>query len=211
MIERIDFDYNNSEHIKAVCHLHALLLPDSLIPQLGNIFMSKFYYKKLPEDGLINVYLYKQDGVYIGFFSGTNFPFTFMEEGRKRHFLLLSFILLISILLKPSRIKIINKPAKITESSFLDDFKKEYGDKIAYFLSFGVLEEYRNLKDPLSKLKIPDLIMTHVFDHFKAQNKNHFMGIARKDNLKALLLYKKYDGVFYSNKNDESIYIKWEC
>lgn len=49
----VSLDYKNKEHICAVTKLHTELLPESVVSQLGNLFMKKFYYTRLTKDGLI--------------------------------------------------------------------------------------------------------------------------------------------------------------
>ena len=43
----------NATHVEAIARLHARLLGHSPIPQLGPLFMRRFYYSRLVEDGVI--------------------------------------------------------------------------------------------------------------------------------------------------------------
>jgi ribosomal protein S18 acetylase RimI-like enzyme len=49
-------------------------------------------------------------------------------------------------------------------------------------MSFGVLEEYRKIKDEKSGMNIPDHLMRKVFDHFAERNKQGFFLMVLKTN-----------------------------
>ena len=52
--ELLWLDPNDSESVYQVAQLHKELLTDSPIPQLGDLFMNEFYYKRLISADLIN-------------------------------------------------------------------------------------------------------------------------------------------------------------
>jgi len=217
MLEKEKYDYQNKEHVKAICELHRELLPDSLIHKLGDLFMSKFYYNKLPKDKLIDVFLYKWNGKYISFTSSTNKPFTFLETAKKKYFFLILFILFISIIRKPSRIKIVPLPGRFghTDDILLEKnlkkLKEEYGDKMGEFISFGVLKEYREKIDPQSQLQIPQIVVRDIFAHFREQKKTCFLGIVLKKNVNSLKFFEKFGigYLFEESEMKESVIIKF--
>jgi len=203
----IKLDYRNSEQIKAISSLQSFLLPESSVSRLGRFFMEKYYYKILAKKELIDAYLYKNGDKFVGFIVCTDQPFDFMKKGVKGSLFYLSCILFLSCIAKPSRIKIILDTHK---GNFSDNFKKDLGKNTGQFMSFGVLEDYRKLKDENSGMNIPDLLMRKVFDHFKERQKVAFFLLVLKSNLRAINFYNKYNATTLAEKVEESIIMKFD-
>lgn len=200
--------WDNKEHIKAVSNLHITLLPESILSKLGYLFLSKFYYTKLTKSNLIDVYLYRQNGEYVGFISCTNEPFTFMREGRKKHFITLVALLGVSLISKPNRFLFL---LKIKNDPSTDNLQKKFKNNIGQFLSFGVLENYRKNIDPTEGISIPNVLMKLVSGHFKTNNKKCFFLMVLKTNTSAIKLYEKHSGtIINSDINNESIIVKFD-
>ena len=197
----IKLDPFYEEHINAASNLHSILLPESIVSRLGHIFLSKFYYKILTKNNLIDVYLYKINNKYVGFIVCTDYPFTFMKNGMKRNIILLSIILMISILLKPSRFRLL---LKMKGDVNLDILKKEHIESVGQFMSFGVLEEYRKYIDDFSNHTIANVLMRNVFSHFSERKKNMFFLLVLKTNKNAIAFYKKYNGIFLLDSGSKS-------
>jgi len=210
MIEQIPYDYTNKEHVKVICDLHKELLPESLLPKMGKFFMSKFYYAVMTKEGWLDGYLYKHNGKYIAFFTGTDVPFTFLQEARKKYFWRISFVTIVALLTKPSRIKYLTQKSRITSdtdskvSGDLNALKDKYQSKIGEFVSFGVVKDYRRFEDEATKLKVPHLIMNQVFGHFREHNKICFIGVVMKSNINAIKFYEKYNTSYEIVEGDPS-------
>ncbi len=189
--EIIPLDPSNQEHIKAASELHALLLPESPIPQLGEVFMRKFYYPLLIKDDLMKCDLYKYEGEYIAFSVYTKQPFTFMSTAQKRHFFKLAIILFLSILRKPSRIGVILKASSVNSSRKNQDECDNTGE----VLSFGVLEKYKSLKDTATGLRISNLLFENSLKYFKNEGFSFVRGEIQKKNLLSLLFWQSYKAV----------------
>ena len=155
---------------------------------------------------MIDVYLYKLGHKYVGFISCTNHPFTFMKKGIKRNFILLLLLVGISISLKPSRLKLL---PKMKNEVNLKGLKKQTGENIGRFMSFGVLKEYRRYVDNYKKLTIPNVLMREVFSHFSKMKKKCFFLSVLKINKAAIKLYQKYNGVALSNNDGKSDIFKF--
>lgn len=203
----IKLDPSDKEQIKAVSNLHSILLPESIVSKLGHIFLSEFYYKILTKNKLIDVYLYKINSDYVGFIACTDYPFTFMKNGVKRNFLRLSIILIFSILLVPSRYRLL---LKMKDDVNLDDLKKERVESIGQFMSFGVLEEYRKHLDEFTNLSIANVLMRKVFSHFTKRKMNIFFLLVLKTNKNAIAFYKKYNGTIIVNSISKSEIVKFD-
>lgn len=207
-------DPANREQVNAISKLHMKLLPESMLSELGYCFLSKFYYLKLIEDKSIDAYLCVLNGEYVGFISMTNDPLAFLEKGKKKHFMLIAFITLWSILIKPSRIKTLLKIRRefAKYQPWINDLEKKYKDNLGQFLSFGVdtsntiLDYYRNNMDKIEEVNIANVLMNFVKNYFKSSAKSCFFLMTIKTNHKAIKLYKKHHGIIaYKNESNESI------
>src|SRR3990172_10967627 len=105
--------------------------------------MRNFYYRRLIEDGLVICDLYKHNDKYVGFLSYTKYPFSFMRDGRKKHFFYLIYILLTSLLSRPSRIRILIEMLRVSSKRNPNADDAGTGE----FISFGVLGPYRHILD----------------------------------------------------------------
>ena len=203
----VKLNYKDKIQIDAISKLHQTLLPESIISQFGDYFMRNFYYKKLSQHNLIDSYLYKNNDKYVGFIVCTSKPFSFITEGMKKNFLYLSWILLISILTKPSRIFLL---FKMNETVDLSDLKNEFGNKIGQFMSLGVLEDYRKFIDKKENITVPNVLMNKVFEHFRNENRHTFFLLVLKTNIVATKFYDKYSGIKYQNDYSESIMVRFD-
>lgn len=126
--------------IRQISLIHKSELTGSLIPKLGLRFSDDFYYRELTKDKLIKTLYALYDNKVIGFLSFTTKSEKFMNEGLKKHFFLLIWLMLISLLENPKIIKQILNTLKIMASE-----KNMPGNSInTELLSIAVLPEYRN-------------------------------------------------------------------
>lgn len=186
----IKCDYKNEEHRIAAAKLHEQLLHGSLLSELGFRFMAKFYYNRLIRDGFVTCDLYEYENRYVGWILYTKYPFTFMEKGMKKNFLYLSLILLVSLIRKPSRIKVfwkLNRFNAIRSSKMIND------QGVGEYLSFGVLEEYRNIRDKVTGLKISKLLFDNSIEYFRDEGYNKMLLFVERQNKRAMRFYEQYD------------------
>ncbi len=176
-------DYQNEEHVDAAAELHKGLLGDSPIPQLGNEFMTKFYYTKLIKDDLIRCVLCKHRNQYVGFLAYTKHPCNFMLEGKKRYFLYLSFLIFKSLISNPLRLRTLLKVIQLSKKRRFKDNK----DKIGEILSLGVLTPYLKLGE--TGLRVSKLLFEHVATYFKQEGYVKIQAEVKKDNIPALFFY----------------------
>ena len=183
----VTLDPNNAEHVRAAAGLHERLLGHSPIPRLGSLFMKRFFYSQLVQDGLVQCFLYRASGQYVGFLSFTERPFSFMSEGRRAHVLHLAFILGLSVLARPARLRIL-----------LDTIKAGRRDPpanptgIGEFLSFGVLEQFATQRDDRQGLRIPNALFDAGIGHFRERGFRRIEWNVDKDNLRAMIFYRSY-------------------
>lgn len=186
-------DPSNAKHRHAAASLHARLLPESPIAGLGRVFMENFYYDRLVRDGLVRCDLYEREGRCTAFAAYTKRPFTFMDEGKKKHYLYLSTLLLASVALKPTRAGI------ILETLRMGARRSQAAEKgAAELLSFGVEPETAAARDAVSGKKIPNLMFERVMVFFRGEGFLKIRFIVRKDNHASLLFFNSYKAVIES-------------
>jgi ribosomal protein S18 acetylase RimI-like enzyme len=182
----VALDPRNPEHVLAAATLHETLLAHSPIPRLGRLFMTRFFYSLLVEDGLVHGLLYVVDGQYVGFLTFTERPFSFMADAKRAHFLRLVLILGLAVVARPARIRIL-----------LDTLaqKREPAEDpagIGEFLSFGVLEQFATRRDPARGLRIPNVLFDAGIEHFRIRGFRRIEWNVDGSNLRAILFYRAY-------------------
>lgn len=202
----IKLDCDNEDHINAISFLHKELLPESKVSELGAFFLKKFYYNTLVKDKLIDCYLYKFNDKFVGFISCTDMPFDFMRIGVKKNLCRLIFVTAVTLIQNPFRIKTL---FKIISEKISGQVKNKLHDN-GQFMSFGVLEEYRMIKDGETNLTIPHVMMRKVFEHFREKNINSFFLLVLTSNERAIRFYNKYNCLVLDKHFGESSIIKFE-
>ena len=185
-LEIFPLDTRSNEQLAAISALHAELLPDSPIPRLGPSFVEGFYYRKLVESGLIHVELARFGGRYVAFSVWTKYPFTFMKEGIRRHWLSLCAALLLSLLQNPSRFTIMLDVYRQSKARALTP-RPGAGE----YLSLGVLTEAAALRSA-EGLRLPQAMFERVIAFFKAEKFEEILLMIRKTNSKSLFFYRSY-------------------
>jgi hypothetical protein len=204
----IYLDWEDKKQVEAVSRLHIKLLPESILSELGFLFLSKFYYSKLSKDKLIDVYLYKENAEYVGFISCTNVPFIFMRDGMKKHFFSIVMLLAISIILKPIRlVNFVGFLLKMKKDTLMVKMQNKYGDKIGEFLSFGVVENSRKSIDPIENITVSNVLMKLVSKHFRASNIEYALLRILKMNTRAITFYQKHSGVILTSEDPNQVVI----
>lgn len=123
-----------------IAALHSELLPHSPVVLLGDEFMKRFYYGKLPQSQLIVGAMAYVDDVPAGFIAATHDAGGFMKRAIGRHGGLLVRVLLGQLLARPARIASLWEAVKVMRHS---DATGGGGDQMGEILSFGVREQFR--------------------------------------------------------------------
>lgn len=90
--------------IADVSDLHSELLPSSPVVKLGRPFLECFYYRVLPSEGHIFGAVAYVDGLPAGFIAATPDSQGFLRCAARRHFFAIAWLVVQSILAKPSRL-----------------------------------------------------------------------------------------------------------
>ncbi len=174
--------------VKAAAELHKCLLPHSPVSRLGYFFMKKFYYTKLVRAGLIRCDLYRENGRYVALSVSTGHPFTFMEEGKKRYWTDLCFVLVVSVLQWPPRALILWSMALRSRNRS----HQEDTGKIAEYLTLCVLPEYASVKDSESGLTVSHAMLSKTTAYFKSRGFEEIHLVIEKENRLAFRFYERY-------------------
>jgi hypothetical protein len=185
-----------------VVRLHGELLSDSPIAKLGEPFMKRFYYSSLVKARLFFCDLFYYRHTCVGFVSYTNDPLNFLSKGLKYNFMRLCFIILQTIINKPSLVK--------TVLSVLQDMLKRktissHQNEIVWgeILSFGLTKEGVNIIDKKTRKKAPQLLFERAIEYFRKECIKKFRLAVLKDNKEALLFYLSYGGKIIDNQYGE--------
>ena len=186
LAEIIPLDYTNEKHVRAAARLHATLLPDSWISQLGAEFMERFYYRTLIKEKKIYCNLFRHLGNYAGFISYTETPASFMKEAGRRHFFYLNLLLIKLIFKDPRRITTLLEMIQYGRKK-----SSQIENKTVELLSFGVLPDFLKLKDHRN-LRISHLLFEHTIAHLKNKGFKQALMDVQKHNKPMLLFYASY-------------------
>ena len=198
--------WDDKEQVSAVCDLHIRLLPESILSKLGHLFLSGFYYSRLVKSELVDVYLYRWDGRYVGFISCTNQPFTFMRKGLKGNLVRTAALLAVAVAAKPSRLVVLLKYLlSVKKDKLMGSLEQEYGRQMGEYLSFGVLEEFRKCRDEAGDKTIPNVLMELVSTHFNANRIKYALLRILPSNTRAIRLYHKHSGYIIPSADPDQV------
>ena len=188
--EIIDYDPDNPKHIESIGTIHGIVLPESNVPGLGKLFMNKFYYKTLPELGLLKCFFACSDSKIVGLIVTNKAPFSLIKQGMKKNTLKLMLIVGLSVLLNPLRLKFLFSQLRYKPDPLL----KNYEDSgIAFeILTIGVLKHCRNIRFGDNK-KISHRMVDHAITCYKKEGYKYITGQILKTNVAALKLYRAYE------------------
>lgn len=183
-------DPSRPEQVRAIAAMHAELLPDSPLSELGTAFMERFYYSTLVRDGLVQCELYWHEGRAVAFSSWTERPFTFMREGLQRHFAFLCLLTAATLAARPSRIGTLRE---LQQTAPQRSAPPRPG--IGEMLSFAVRADAASLRDPATGKKVTHLLVDRVIEHLRSRGYQELQMMIRKDNRPSLLFFNSYGGV----------------
>jgi len=182
----IEFDNKHDVDRQAISTLHGRLLPHSPVTLLGPEFMREFYYKDLPDLGLIFGNMAYVDKEPVGFIVATHNPSKFMIEGIKKRWLKLLYLMAKTILLHPSRITSIFEAIRIM-SKLPASAKKE---KVGELLSLGVLPEYlKKMKNSNKQCNISKELVEKAVGQLIERKCFEVRAVVDENNLMAKMFY----------------------
>ena len=141
-------DPRNAADVDGVATLYEEHLGDSPVVLLGPRFLREFYFSRLVKDELMDALVCRVDGKVVAFLSWTSRPEDFIGTGIRRHFVALSWIMLKSVVARPSSLKGIVSAVRIVT--------KRSGDQPSSHDNAGAIEALSLVVPPkFSKLVLP--------------------------------------------------------
>lgn len=192
-LDIVQFDPDDREQMALITRIHAAVLPDSFVVQMGDVFMKSFYYKTLPKMGYLNCFLAKYQGRYVGMIVTNIKPFSLIRSAIPSNFFRVSLVMAASLILRPARVKVLLDLMKYKPDPLLKKF--EDSGTAFEILTIGVLEEYRNVV-LRNKMKISHALLNHAVQFYESRNYSRITGQILKSNKSALGFYTKYNAVY---------------
>jgi len=175
---------DNPDQVNAIARLHVELLPQSVPAQLGDYFMTHFYFTKLVELDLITCDLFAYDGDYVAFNVFTKYPDSFMRDGIRRHFFPLCLVAARTFASDPRRL-----------GAVFDLLRKSAGlsskrsDGAGYWLTFGVLGPFRRLTIDERGTRISGSMVNAMLEAFRSAGFARVDGAVDRTNKHAIFFY----------------------
>jgi len=192
MIKRL-----TSDKIKDVAEIHAMVLPRSPIPKLGKEFIEKFYYAKLIENNTFFCDVYEFEGKIAGFIAYTTNSKKLLRDEMKKHWWLITSIILKTILKRPSVIFVLFSTILL----ILKQGKEPAAHIAPEVLSFAVLPEYRSVDFyKRHQIKIAHELFKNMLEKYKQLNVREFKLFTGVDEYHTLanIFYKSFGLKLYS-------------
>ena len=188
--------HKDKQRICEVSKLHKLLLANSPIPQLGESFMTEFYYDELIKNDLINCLTFVEKNKVRGFIVITMYPGSFMLMGIKKAPVKLIINIFKAIFRKPTRLFLIFNMLGLALKR-----KSSIASKsTAELLSIGILKECRDNIDSKTGLKISHALFNESVKYLKVNKRGIFQVLTDKTNTAAIKYYKKMNMKLKSSK-----------
>ena len=170
-----------------VARMHEELLAHSPLVLMGPEFVEDFYYKYLPEEGLICGAIAYVDGEAAGFIVATPHPADVMSNAVAAHRFRIAWIVFKSVLKNPSRLLAMKEAYQIQNNLQV----QQNGPDMGELLSFGVRPEYRSRKFVRdSGLAVGSDLMLAALSQLAELGMAQVRAIVDKDNLEAQLFYR---------------------
>lgn len=150
-----DFDEYQPAPAELLADLHARILPTSPLVRLGHRFMEKFYYKVLPEAGLIFGAVAWVNEKPAAFVVATSDSSGFIRTATQRYWLKMAYECSMSLLTNPRVLKGVPEALALTKARFAEwrqrakHAKPKFEAPVPHggeILSIGTLPEYQTPK-----------------------------------------------------------------
>ena len=184
----VDLDPANVEHVAAAARLHAELLPQSPIPQVGSRFMTRFYYPDLVRHRLIGCVLLRDESGYGGFVAYTRHPYTFMGEGLRRSPLRIGALLALRVLERPGVLRTLWK----VQAQGRKRGAQPTDAGMSEILSIGVLPSHRGLRDDATGLRASQYLFEKAAAAMLAEGATTLQIFVEKENERGLRFYRSF-------------------
>tara|TARA_B100002003_G_C13699866_1_gene352054 strand:- start:47 stop:514 length:468 start_codon:yes stop_codon:yes gene_type:complete len=135
----------------------------------------------------------KEKDTYVGFIVYTQYPFSFMSKGFKKHFFFFLKFFVSTLINNPKKIMLFGKIIKVGLNRKYTK-KEDLDSNVGELLSIGILPNYLEKKDANTNLSISRLLLNHMIKDFKKNGMNCVRVVCKKDNINAIKFYESYAG-----------------
>lgn len=174
----VDLDWKNAIHRRAAANLHAELLPDSFVALMGRLFMEHFYYRDLVREGLIRCDLFFSGGQAVGLSAYTPYPYDFMDRGKRKFFLKLALLTILSLVRKPARLGTVLSVSRLSKKRGLAPRDKKAGE----YLSLAVLAFHAGDAEEGTGLRASQALFAKAADFLRSQGCRRMFLVIKKTN-----------------------------
>jgi GNAT superfamily N-acetyltransferase len=181
-------DADDPRQVAAAACLHALLLPESYVPQLGDHFMRNFYYRKLGSGGLIRCFLVAHHGRYVGLMVLTSRPHDFMRIGLRRYFPSLAWTIAWALVRRPGRFGIVWK----VFSAMRGRERRGNDQAVGEILTIGVVQDYHGQKFGNPQRTIASQLLQNAFDQVRDWNGTRLQVVTKRINTRSIRFYSSH-------------------
>ncbi len=187
----VDLDWKNSLHRRAAANLHAELLPDSFVARMGRLFMERFYYRDLVREGLIRCDLFLSGDQAVGLSAYTLYPYDFMDRGKRKFFLKLAVLTILSFVLQPARLGAVLSISRLSKKRDLTPRDKKVGE----YLSLAVRASHAADAEESTGLRASQALFARAADFLKSQGCRRMFLVIKKTNFFAMRFHRERGAV----------------
>jgi len=193
-IRRVDFD--DEESMQIIAEMHMELLHFGPMAALGERFIREICYQKLVQDGVMQVAILEIDGAAAGFIAYTPLPYEFHKGIMYRNFFRASYLAMLSLLQRPSRIIRLLRVARTIMARVDESVRHE--PNLGEIVCIAVRPAY--LKSSVIKdigIRVPDeLLRFAARELFEKKQVRRLRMIVDAENRHALFLYHRLGARF---------------
>ncbi len=187
----VELDWKNPAHLRAAAELHASLLPESFVARMGRLFMERFYYLDLVRAGLIRCDLFFTGGQAVGLSAYTPYPYDFMDRGRRKFFLKLAVLTILSLVLQPTRLGAVLSVSRLSKKRDLAPRDKEAGE----YLSLAVRASHTGDAEESTGLRASQALFAKAADFLRSQGCRRMFLVIKKSNFFAMRFHRERGAV----------------
>jgi ribosomal protein S18 acetylase RimI-like enzyme len=187
---------HNQRDVAWAARLHLELFRNmGPMAQLGELFLRRFCYSMLLQDGLMRAALCEVDGKPAGLIAYTDRSITFHRAAWQRRWPYVAWLVVLSVLRNPRVLPRLFKAARLMSSRRGE--VRLGDDPMAEVLAIGVLADYRSPEFiHRTSLRIADLLLAHAAARFRQVGLTRMRMIVDADNRAALLFYHRLGARF---------------
>jgi len=183
-----EIDPSIKQDVKNITRMHLDLLHFGPMARLGELFLRRFCYTILIQDGLMKAALYEVNGRPAGFIAYTDRSITFHRMAIRRHLGQVAFLVALSIIREPRVLLYLPKAVHLIFSRRAEQEKEQ--DPLAEVLAIGVLPEYtKQAFTRKTGIRISEELLSYAATYFRRVGLNRLRVVVQQVNKPAIFFY----------------------